>query len=730
MSVIYDNKNSLFTLCTRNTMYQMKADCYGVLLHTYYGKKTEITDYSYLITYADHGFAGNPYEAGNDRTYSLDVLPQEYPTYGSGDYRQSAVKIRTGEGACALELRYVSHEILPGKYTIPGLPAVYTNEGEKADTLVITLKDERDEIYVHLYYGVMEELDIITRTVRVENRGKAPIYLERVMSMCLDNRYGSYDFLTFYGKHEMERQLSRAPIHHGVQSAGSVRGASSHQYNPFVILAEQGSDECVGECWGVSFLYSGDFLAEAELDQMEQTRLLMGIHPDNFRWLLSPGEEFWAPEAAMAYSDKGFEQLSHRYHKTFRNNLCRGKYKNATRPVLLNNWEGTYFDFTGEKLVQMAKNAAEMGIELFVLDDGWFGKRDSDTSGLGDWQVNEKKLGCTLGELSEQIHGLGMKFGIWFEPECVSEDSDLYRAHPDWAFKVPGKRPMRGRYQLVLDYSREEVRAYIFEQMCKVLDSARIEYLKWDFNRSISDIYSAALPAGRQGETAHRYVLGLYEVLEKVGQRYPDILLEGCSGGGGRFDAGMLYYTPQIWCSDDTDAIERLRIQYGTSFAYPVSTVGAHVSASPNHQTGRRTPLHTRATVAMAGTFGYELDPCALSADEKAEIRSQIACFRKYYELIQRGNYYRLTSPMEERAFHAWEFAAVDGSEALVSVVALRIYPNQAPAAIRLRGLDADKYYMLEGKKYLGGALMYGGLPLERPDEEYQSFSYHLVRVD
>ena len=604
MAIVFDKENRLFTLCTKNSMYQMKADDKGILLHTYYGRKTDICDYSYLIQRRDHGFSGNPDEAAGDRTYSTDTLPQEYSSFGSGDYRESALDIRYDNGTRTLGLRYEGYEIIKGKYSIPGLPAMYADENE-AETLVITLRDDVQDVRVKLYYGVVKDLDVITRSVSVENHGQAPVQLERVMSLCLDQPYGDWDWMTFYGKHEMERQLSRTPIHHGVQSVGSLRGASSHQYNPFVMLADKNATETSGECYGFSLLYSGNFLAAAEKDQFDQTRLIMGIHPGNFEFLLREGEIFHAPEVMMVYSAEGFEKMSNSYHKAVREHVCRGRFKLERRPVLINNWEGTYFDFTGEKLLEMAKEAASCGVELFVMDDGWFGKRDDDNSGLGDWQVNEKKLGCTLSELAERIHGLGMKFGIWYEPECVSEDSDLYRAHPDWAFTVPGRRPNRGRNQLVLDFSREDVRNHIFDEMTKVLDKANVDYLKWDFNRSISDIYCAALPADRQGEVPHRYVLGLYEFLDRLGKRYPDMLIEGCSGGGGRFDAGMLHYTSQIWCSDDTDTIERLKIQYGTSFAYPVSAVGSHVSACPNHQTGRFVPFETRAAVAMAGTFGY-----------------------------------------------------------------------------------------------------------------------------
>lgn len=726
MAIVFDKENRLFTLCTKNSMYQMKADDKGILLHTYYGRKTDICDYSYLIQRRDHGFSGNPDEAAGDRTYSTDTLPQEYSSFGSGDYRESALDIRYDNGTRTLGLRYEGYEIIKGKYSIPGLPAMYADENE-AETLVITLRDDVQDVRVKLYYGVVKDLDVITRSVSVENHGQAPVQLERVMSLCLDQPYGDWDWMTFYGKHEMERQLSRTPIHHGVQSVGSLRGASSHQYNPFVMLADKNATETSGECYGFSFLYSGNFLAAAEKDQFDQTRLIMGIHPENFEFLLREGEIFHAPEVMMVYSAEGFEKMSNCYHKAVREHVCRGRFKLERRPVLINNWEGTYFDFTGEKLLEMAKEAASCGVELFVMDDGWFGKRDDDNSGLGDWQVNEKKLGCTLSELAERIHGLGMKFGIWYEPECVSEDSDLYRAHPDWAFTVPGRRPNRGRNQLVLDFSREDVRNHIFDEMTKVLDKANVDYLKWDFNRSISDIYCAALPADRQGEVPHRYVLGLYEFLDRLGKRYPDMLIEGCSGGGGRFDAGMLHYTSQIWCSDDTDTIERLKIQYGTSFAYPVSAVGSHVSACPNHQTGRFVPFETRAAVAMAGTFGYELDPAKLSEEEKTQIRGQIEEFKKYYDVIHFGDYYRLTNTMEEGPYAAWEFVSEDGNEALVSVVASRVRANDPGVRIRLRGLKENQMYLVNGVEYPGGALMHGGILLEEAKKEYQSWNYHIT---
>lgn len=735
MAILFDSTNRLFTLQTDHSMYQMKADRYGVLLHTWFGMKGSGSafDYSYRIAYADRGFSGNPYDAGEDRTYSLDALPQEFPTYGSGDYRSTALKVRYPDGTFACELRYLKHEILEGKYSLPGLPAIYdtlpgvSSSNTKADTLVVTLEDTRQMFYVHLYYGVMEDLDIITRAVCVENHSGEDIYLENLQSVCIDYLYGDYDLHTFYGRHVKERNCQRTPLHHGVQSVGSTRGTSSHQYNPFLILSDRDATEDEGNCYGFSFLYSGDFIGSAELDQYGQTRLLLGIHPDNFCYCVGPEERFYAPEAAMAYSEHGLGTLSRIFHKAYRSNLCRGKWTRTRRPVLLNDWEGVYFDFDGDKLVQMAKDAVKMGIELFVMDDGWFGKRDLDVSGLGDWVVNEKKLGCTLKELSDRIHDLGMQFGIWFEPEGINEDSDLYREHPEWAMQIPGKAPTRSRQQLLLDFSREDVRDYIFSHICKVLDSARIEYLKWDLNRSLSDLYSAVLPGERQGEIMHRYVLGLYDMLEKLIMRYPDMLIEGCSGGGGRFDAGMLYYTPQIWCSDDTDAIERLSIQYGTSFGYPVSTMGSHVSHCPNEQTGRITPLNTRATVAMSGTFGYELDVNTMSEEEMETVKIQIQEFKEYYDLIQYGDYYRLTNPDNVEAYHGWEFAAEDGSEALLCIVALQIHPNGPGRWMRLKGLKQDGIYLVDGQEYPGDVLMNGGLLLPRATEEYESFRIHIV---
>lgn len=728
MAIVIEKDDRLFTLCTKNSMYQMKADDKGILLHTYYGRKTDICDYSYLIQRRDHGFSGNPDEAAGDRTYSTDTLPQEYSSFGSGDYRESALDIRYDNGTRTLGLRYEGYEIIKGKYSIPGLPAMYADENE-AETLVITLRDDVQEVRVKLYYGVVEDLDVITRSVSVENHGKAPVQLERVMSLCLDQPYGDWDWMTFYGKHEMERQLSRTPIHHGVQSVGSLRGASSHQYNPFVMLADKNATETSGECYGFSLLYSGNFLAAAEKDQFDQTRLIMGIHPGNFEFLLREGEIFHAPEVMMVYSAEGFEKMSNCYHKAVREHVCRGRFKLERRPVLINNWEGTYFDFTGEKLLEMAKEAASCGVELFVMDDGWFGKRDDDNSGLGDWQVNEKKLGCTLSELAERIHGLGMKFGIWYEPECVSEDSDLYRAHPDWAIQIQGREATQSRNQYVLDFSRPEVRDYAYECVASVLRSANIAYVKWDMNRQLSDLGSSYLPKERQQELFHRYVLGVYELQERLVTEFPDLLLENCSGGGARFDPGMLYYSPQIWCSDNTDAVERLMIQEGSALIYPLSVIGAHVSDCPNHSVGRVTPFETRGHVALAGTFGYELDITKIPEEDRALIPEQTATYNKYRHLIQQGEYYRIASYRENHKYDCWALSSQDKKEVLVTYVQVLGVPNSHSRKVFLRGFDPKVTYRLEGTEetYTGEMLMKGGFLMKDFWGDFKSRLYHFT---
>ena len=726
MSIFFDEKDRTFTLHTVGTTYQMQVDSFGYLLHLYYGRKAAGC-MDYLLTFYDRGFSGNPYDAGNDRTYSMDVLPQEFPCFGTGDFRSAAFVVKNADGSIACDLRFRDYSIKKGKYSLSGLPAVYASDTE-AETLEIYLEDPVTNVQAVLLYGVLPERDIITRAVKIINQGQGRICIEKIQSACLDFVSGKYDLLTFCGRHAMERNFQRTAVMHGNYVIGSRRGTSSHQYNPLLILAEQTASENAGSCYGMSLMYSGNFKGEAEQDQYQQTRVLLGLQDEQFSYPVEPGDSFIAPEVILTYSSEGLNRLSQNLHTCIRKHVCRGKYKEEVRPILVNSWEAAYFDFTGETIYDLAVQAKEAGIEMVVMDDGWFGKRDDDNSGLGDWIVNEKKLGCTLGELIGRINALGVKFGIWIEPEMVSEDSDLYHAHPDWAFTIPGRKPGRSRNQLVLDFSRKEVVDYIFDQLCKVLDQGNVEYVKWDMNRSLSDVYSAA--ATDQGKVFHDYVLGVYDFLERLIERYPDMLIEGCSGGGGRFDAGMMYYTPQIWCSDNTDAVDRVKIQYGTSFGYPVSTVGSHVSDVPNHQTGRVTSMHTRSVVAMAGTFGYELDLGKLSAEEKKEIRVQIADYKKYASLILNGRYYRLSNPYTDET-GSWAFVSEDQQEVLLNVVVLEMHGNMTVPYVKLQGLSEDASYQEEksGRIYSGSALMEMGIPIPARMKEYPAYQMYFKKI-
>ena len=725
MGIVYSKADRTFTIQTKNTTYQMQVDPYGFLLHLYYGKKTDGSCMDYLLTYYDRGFSGNPFDAGDDRTYSMDVLPQEYPSYGTGDYRSTALIIENADGSTACDLRYRSHHIFNGKYKIPGLPAVYAAETE-SQTLEIVMEDAVTGVEVTLQYGVLPDYDVITRSEKIVYRGEGKICIRKAQSACLDFVQGKYDLLTFYGRHAMERTMQREPVTHGSHVIGSVRGTSSHQYNPMMILADENTTDQYGNCYAMSFVYSGNFKGETLKDQFGQTRALMGLQDEMFSYPLAEGETFYTPEVLLTFSGSGMNLLSQNLHRCIRQHICRGKYKESVRPVLVNSWEAAYFDFDGDTLYELAKEAKNAGIDMLVLDDGWFGKRDDDNSGLGDWFVNEKKLGGTLGDLIKKINDLGVKFGIWVEPEMISEDSNLYREHPDWALTIPGRNPVHARNQLVLDFSRKEVVDHIFDQICKVLDQGNIEYVKWDMNRSLMDVFSRGTED--QGRVMYDYVLGLYDFLERIVTRYPDLLIEGCSGGGGRFDAGMMYYTPQIWCSDNTDALDRLQIQYGTSFGYPVSAVGSHVSAVPNHQTGRITSLHTRGVVAMAGTFGYELNLGKLSEEEKQEIRLQVEEYRKFAPLIQTGLYYRLSDPAREE-YAAWAFVSEDQKEVLLNVVLQEIHGNMTVNYVKLQGLKCSAIYRdtETGKIYNGAALMEAGIPMPVEMGEFKAYQMHLI---
>lgn len=723
-------KNQIFTLHTKNSTYQMKVDEQNMLIHTYYGNRTDDTDCSYLIRMADRGFSGNIPGTDRERVYSLDFLPQEFPVYGDGDYRVDCLKADLGSGVQDGIFFFDSYQVRDGKYNIPGLPAFFSSEKSEGKTLEIVLKDAVEEVYVHLLYGVFEELDIITRAAVVENRTEGDIQISRIMSACLDLGMGKYDLIHFYGKHAGERQMERNSLPHGITELRSTRGTSSHQHNPFVILADKDTTESTGECYSASFLYSGGFHAQAEVDQFNQTRLVIGIDDYDFSWKLKKGESFSTPEVCLTYSADGFSKLSQTLHQAIVSNLIRSCWKDRVRPILVNNWEATYFDFNKDNLIAIAKEAAELNLDMLVLDDGWFGKRDDDNSSLGDWFVNEEKLKGGLNQLATEINEMGLQFGLWFEPEMVSPISELYKEHPDWCIHIPGRNRSEARRQLILDYSREDVCNYIIEKISEVLSSAPISYVKWDMNRNMSEIGSAKLPANRQREVAHRYILGLYKVLEEITTRFPDVLFESCSGGGGRFDPGMLYYMPQTWTSDNTDAIERLKIQFGTSMVYPNASIGCHVSAVPNHQVDRITPIETRGVVAMSGNFGYELDITKLPESEKEIIKEQVKLYKEIRETIQFGKCYRLSSPFENNDI-AWMFISKDCEEIIVSFVRTLAKPNSKFISLKLVGLDESSKYEILGENIIvgGDELMNIGLNVPELKGDYQAKMWRLKKV-
>lgn len=715
INIFYNEKDKAFKLRANNTDYMMKVCEEGYLAHVYYGNKVPDEDLTYLLRLDESPFT--PATNDRDRASFMDTLPFEYPCFGLGDYRESAFKIMDANGMSTCDLRYVSHKMYEGKPKLEGLPATFATEESGCSTLEITMYDKYADIEVVLIYTAFDKLDVITRSAVITNKSEKPFKITRALSACVDFDTDKMDMITLNGSWARERAVERCRLHHGKQLVDSCRGESSHQNNPFVALCDNNADEDKGEVFGFNFVYSGNFYAQAEVTQHKKTRFLMGINPLDFEWLLEKGESFTCPEVVMVHSDEGIGKMSRTFHDLYRNNLIRGEYKDKRRPILINNWEATYFNFDTDKLIDIAKEASKLGIEMLVMDDGWFGHRDSDNSSLGDWFVYEKKLKGGLKYLVDEVNKLGMKFGIWFEPEMISPDSELYKAHPDWAIQINGRPLTLCREQYVLDYSRKEVRDYVYGMMKKILDSANIEYIKWDMNRQLTEVGSATLPAERQRELWHRYVLGVYDLMDRLTTDYPHILLENCSGGGARFDPGMLYYSPQIWCSDDTDAIERLKIQHGTSMCYPCSAMGAHVSDCPNHTVGRNTPFKTRGHVAMVGTFGYELDVTRIPQEDRDAIPAQIEEFNKFNKLVRTGDHYRIGNMFEDNTWDAWEFVAKDKSEALFEFVQVLARPNERSRRIKLKGLEPEAYYYEESepdKKISGAALMNAGINIAK----------------
>ncbi len=721
MSIIFDEAKGLFHLQSRNTSYVIQL-VHGYPAHAYFGAKLRHdSNLEGLLTFQERAsFSPNPIP--EDKSISLDSLPQEYPQYGTSDFRSPAYQVRLANGTRATELTYRSHRIVPGKPLLEGLPAVYVEQDREAETLELELEDRISGLTVVLSYTVFADFDAIARSARLRNESGEPIQLERALSASVDFPDASYDALYLSGAWARERHVQRRQLAPGVTGISSRRGSSSHQQNPFLALLRPDATEQQGEVYGFSLVYSGNFTAEAEVEQFGTTRVSIGINPFDFTWKLAPGESFQTPEAVLVYSAEGLGGMSRTYHRLYRTRLCRGQFRDQERPILVNNWEATYFDFNADKIEAIAKAGSKLGIELFVLDDGWFGRRDRDNSSLGDWFEDRRKLPDGLADLAHRVKDNGLQFGLWFEPEMVSPDSDLYRAHPDWCLHVPGRRRTEARDQLVLDMSRSDVRQYLYDRLSDIFSTVPITYVKWDMNRNMTEIGSAASSAERQGEVAHRYMLGLYELLGRLTSEFSHILFESCSGGGGRFDPGMLYYMPQTWTSDDTDAAERLKIQYGTSIVYPVSTMGAHISAVPNHQVERTTPLTFRGDVAMSGNFGYELDLTRFTDEEKETAKRQIAMYKEIRGLVQQGDLYRLQSPFEGNET-AWMFVSPDQEEALLFYFRVLAEPNGPLRSVKLQGLDPAKDYELagSGEVYGGDRLMSAGLSMASVRGDFSS---------
>lgn len=724
MSIVYEPEQMLFHLSTEHTSYLFRVFDNGYLYHQYWGRRIRTADLSHLWQVYP-GLAVN-YQNAPDNRYSQDLIPSEYPVFGHGDFRNPAVMVTFPDGNRLLNLQYQSHRIVEGKLELDGLPSL---DGA-SQTLELFLADKLSGVQVLLKYAVFEDCDVISRSAEIINNGAETVRIDRALTFSLDLPPARYDVITLCGCHLRERQVERNPLHSGMQSVESRRGVSSPQFNPFLALAAPETTETAGEAYGCTLIYSGNFFAGAEVDNYGFTRLQMGINPFEFSWELPPEERFITPEAVLTYSGQGLNRMSQNLHDAFRRHLGHASYKNKPRPVVVNNWEGTYFDFDEQKILAMIKACDGLGIDTFVLDDGWFGHRDDDTTSLGDWFVNRRKLPNGFAPLIEQCEAQGMSFGIWIEPEMVSEDSELFRAHPDWAIRHPERPCCRGRNQLVLDLSRKEVAEYLRGCISALLQENRISYIKWDMNRHITDAFSAALPAGRQTELAHRYVLNYYWLMDALCKEFPDVIFEGCSSGGGRFDAGVLYYQPQIWTSDNSDAVSRMRIQYGTTYAYPVQSMTAHVSACPNHQVGRNTPLKTRGLIAMSASFGYELNPLTFTAEEREQVARQVRFYKQTVApLVVEGDFYRLVSPFETDDC-AWMFVSPDQSRAFAVYARQLIRPSVRGVRFKMQGLDPQAIYHIDelDEDFGGDTLMYAGLTVPVL-EDFEAVSYTLTRV-
>lgn len=720
-------KNKTFTIETKKSTYAFLISEKGYVAHAYYGSKIEDDDISYLTRQNEYAFSNS--EIFREKHSLLDFLPQEYPTEGIGDFREAALAISNENGNNAVELKYKSYKIHNGTLSLEGLPHVF---GDNAQTLEIITTDDVLNVEVSLFYTIFDDTDAIVRWSKITNKNSAStLFINRSLSASFDMDNQNFDMITLNGSWARERHIDRRPIHMALQGVSSNRGVTTHQEHPFIAILDHNATYNSGNVYGINFIYSGNFIAHVHRNQFDSLRCNIGINPENFCWKLNPSQSFTTPQAVLTFSENGLNGMSQSFHNLYREHLIRSPYKKSMRPILINNWEATYFDFNTEKLLDIARESKKAGIEMLVMDDGWFGNRSFDDSSLGDWIVNENKIKGGLKFLVDEVNKIGMKFGIWFEPEMISPNSALYRQHPDWAIQIPSREPGMSRQQLVLDITRREVRDYAYDSVAKILRSANIEYVKWDMNRQLSDIGSLNLPSDQIGEFFHRYTLALYEMQERLVTEFPSLLLENCSGGGARYDPGMFYYSPQIWCSDDTDAIERLAIQEGTALIYPLSTMGAHVSVCPNHACGRITPFKTRGYVALSGTFGYELDITKLSSEEKDLIPRQISLYKKFSELIRNGDYYRIASYDDNNEFDCWMSVSSDAKKALVTFVQIMNHPNYKTRMIKLSGLKAESNYVIsypdeEHKKIppmtlKGSTIMKAGIPISRDWGDFQA---------
>ena len=684
-----------FHLSTDNTSYIFRVLESGHLGNLHYGKKIKPKDnYDSLYRNLSLSCGSSTDYSRETAHFSLDTTRLEAPGYGKGDYREPSIELLFSDGTRTCDFLYESHNVFAGEPVLDELPHAFMNKDD-VETLEVKLKDKIAGAGLTLFYTVFAERDVITRSARIDNLGEDRFDVKRLMSFSLDFDDSDFELISLDGKWISERHINRRPLSEGVFSIDSKKGVSSANHNPFICLNRPKTGENSGDCYGFALIYSGNHKALAEVSPMSLTRVQMGINPFDFNWRLEPGKSFQSPEAVLTFSDSGFNGMSANLHSLVNNNIVNPEWQYRERPVLINNWEATYFGFDEKKLLKLADEAVKLGIELFVLDDGWFGKRDDDRSSLGDWYEDKKKLPGGLERISKKIHALGLQFGLWFEPEMVNEDSELYRKHPEWAIRAPGRQPSEGRFQLMLDMANPEVVEYLYETLSRLFKRTDLQYVKWDHNRNISDLYSNALPVEQQQEQAHRYVLGLYSLLQRLKDEFPGILFESCSSGGNRFDLGMLYYMPQTWTSDDTDAVERMDIQYGTSMAYPPSTMGAHVSAAPSHQVLRNTPVETRFNVAAFGLLGYELDLTKLSNFDRKVITRQVEYYKEHRKLFQFGRFYRMKSPFESNN-PMWMVVSEDRSEAMLGYYQKLQKPNPGFEQLRLVGLEPDVMYKLE----------------------------------